>query len=151
MRVDAHKILVPVNGDAVSERIFRWACQMAKESKAELHAVYVIEVPLDLPMEAEITTDVNRGEDILTRIEAIASQEKYKNLQARYMRARHAGPAIVLETQDRNIDMVIMGIPYRRRFGTCGMGSTADYIFQHAECQVILWRDPTSVPVLARD
>ena len=151
MRVDAHKILVPVNGDAVSERTFRWACQMAKESKAELHAVYVIEVPLDLPMEAEITTDVNRGEDILTRIEAIASQEKCKNLQAKYMRARHAGPAIVLETQDRNMDMVIMGIPYHRRFGTCDMGSTADYIFHNAECQVILWRDQASVPVPARD
>ena len=151
MRVDAHKILVPVNGDTVSERTFRWACQTAKESKAELYAVYVIEVPLDLPMEAEITTDVNRGEDILTRIEAIASQEKCKNLQAKYMRARHAGPAIVLETQDRNMDMVIMGIPYRRRFGTCDMGSTAEYIFHNAECQVILWRDLASAPVLARD
>ena len=151
MRLDANKILVPVYGDAVSERTFRWACQTAKESKAELHAVYVIEVPLDLPMEAEITSDVNRGEEILTRIEAIASQEKYKNLQAKYMRARHAGSAIVQETQDRNMDMLIMGIPYRRRFGSCGMGSTADYIFHNAECQVILWRDPAPVPILSRD
>ncbi len=151
MRLDAKNILVPVNGDTASERTFRWACQTAKESKAELHAVYVIEVPLDLPLEAEITQDVNRGEEILTRIEAIASQEKYKNVQAKYMRARNAGPAIVLETQDRHMDMVIMGIPYRRRFGTCGMGATADYIFHNAECQVIIWRDPASVPVLSRD
>lgn len=150
MRLDANKILVPVNGDAVSERTFRWACQTAKDSKAELHAVYVIEVPLDLPLEAEITQDVNRGEEILTRIEAIASQEKYKNVQAKYMRARHAGSAIVLETQDRDMDMLIMGVPYRRRFGSCGMGTTADYIFQNAECQVILWRDSASVPALSR-
>lgn len=151
MRLEANKILVPVNGDPISERAFRWACQTAKESKAELHAVYVIEVPLDLPLEAEITEDVNRGEEILTRIEAIASQEKYKNVQAKYMRARHAGPAVVLETQDRNMDMLIMGIHYRRRFGYCGMGATADYIFHNAECQVILWREPASVPVLPRD
>ncbi len=151
MRLEAKKILVPVNGDAVSERTFRWAAQTDKEYKAELHAVYVIEVPLDLPLEAEITQDVNRGEEILTRIEAIASQEKYKNVQAKYMRARHAGPAIVLETQDRHMDMVIMGIPYRRRFGSCGMGATADYIFHNAECQVILWRDPASLPILSRD
>ncbi len=151
MRLDVHKILVPVSGDAVSERTFRWACQAAKDSKAELHAVYVIEVPLDLPLEAEITQDVNLGEEILTRIEAIASQEKCKNVQARYMRARHAGPAIVLETQDRNMDMVIMGIPYRRRFGTCEMGTTADYIFHNAECQIILWRDLAPVHALTRD
>ena len=81
----------------MSERTFRWACQTAKDSKAELHAVYVIEVPLDLPLEAEITQDVNRGEEILTRIEAIASQEKYKNVQARYMRARHADYRICMQ------------------------------------------------------
>ena len=61
MRVNAKRILVPVNGDAVSERAFRWACQTARESKAELHAVYVIEVPLELPLEAELDDDINRG------------------------------------------------------------------------------------------
>ena len=144
MRTNSQRILVPVNGDSVSERTFRWACQTAKESKAELHAVYVIEVPLDLPLEAEITEDVNRGEELLNRIEAIATQEKCKGVQARYMRARDAGPAIVLETIDRNMDTVIMGVPFRRRFGHCDLGTTAEYIFHNAACQVVLWRDPAS-------
>ena len=61
MRLNAKRILVPVNGDPVSESTFRWACQTAREYKAELHAVYVIEVPLDLSMEAEITEDINTG------------------------------------------------------------------------------------------
>ncbi len=151
MRLNAKKILVPVNGDAVSERTFRWACQTAKESKAELYALYVIEVPLELPLEAEITEDINRGEEILTRIEAIGAQEKFKGVQAKYLRARDAGPAIVLETQDRDLDLVIMGIPYRRRFGNCDMGTTANYIFHNAACQLILWRDPASSPTLPRD
>ena len=151
MRLGAHRILVPVKGDAVSERTFRWACQTAKDSKAELHAVYIIEVPLDLPLEAEITLDVNLGEEILTRIEAIASQEKYKNGQARQTRARETGQAIGFGTTDRKMDMVIMGIPYPRRFGSCSMGPTADYIFHNAECQIILWRDQASVRAFSRD
>ena len=151
MRLNAKKILVPVNGDAASERTFRWACQAARESKAELHALYVIEVPLELPLEAEITEDINRGEEILTRIEAIGAQEKFKGVQAKYMRARDAGPAIVLETQDRDMDLVIMGIPYRRRFGNCDMGSTASYIINNAACQLILWRNPAASPNLPRD
>ena len=146
MRIDAKRILVPVDGGEISERALRWACQAAKESKAELYAVYVIEVPLDLPLEAEITEDVNRGEELLTRVEAIGAQAKFKGVQAKYMRARDAGPAIVLETQDRDMDMVIMGIPYKRHFGTCDMGSTASYIFHNAACQVILWRDMVSAP-----
>ncbi len=144
MRNNPQRILVPVNGDAVSERTFRWACQTARETKAELHAVYVIEVPLELPLEAEITEEVNRGEEVLNRIEAIAAQAKCKGLQARYMRARDAGPAIVLETRDRNMDAVIVGIPFRRRFGSCDLGTTASFIFNNATCQVVLWRDPAS-------
>jgi len=151
MRLNAKRILVPVNGDAVSERSFRWACQAAREAKAELHAVHVIEVPLDLPLEAEITEDINRGEDILARIEAIGAQEKCKGVQAKFLRARHAGPAIVLETEDHNMDLIIMGIPYRRRFGSCDMGSTAGYIFHNAACQVIFWREPAIPPPLPRD
>ncbi len=151
MRLIAKRILVPVNGDQVSESTFRWACQTARESKAELHAVYVIEVPLELSMEAEITEDINTGEDILARIEAIGAEEKCKSVQAKFMRARHAGPAIVMETEDRNMDLIIMGIPYRRRFSSCDMGSTAAYIFHNATCQMILWREPAISPVSPRD
>ena len=151
MRLDAKKILVPVDGGPVSERTFRWACQVAKESKAELHAIYVIEVPLELPLEAEITDDIQQGEDILARIEAIGAEEKCKAVQAKFLRARHAGPAIVLETEDRHMDLVIMGIPYMRRFGACNMGPTAEYIFHNTACQVMFWRDRAATAVHAKD
>ena len=150
MRLDAKRIMVPVNGDTISERAFRWACHTARESKAELHAIYVMEVPLELPLEAEITEDINRGEEVLARIEGIAAQEKCKTMEASFLRARHAGPAIVLETEDRHMDLVIMGIPYRRRFGACDMGTTANYIFHNAACQVILWRDPATNSALPK-
>ena len=151
MRLNNKRILVPVNGDRVSEHSFRWACQAARESKAELHALYVIEVPLDLPLEAEITEDIDRGETILAQIEAIGVQEKCKNVQAKFLRARHAGPAIVLETEDHQLDLIIIGIPYRRRFGSCDMGSTADYIFHNAACQVIFWRESAIPPAPPND
>ena len=102
-------------------------------------------------MEAEITEDINRGEDILARIESIASEEKCKHMQARFLRARHPGPAIVLEAEDRQVDLIIMGIPYRQRLGSWDMGSTAEYIFHNAACQMILWRQSAPSPVLLRD
>ena len=67
MRLDAKRILVPVNGKPYSERSFRWACQIAREAKTELHAVYVIEVPLALYLESEISDDINKGEEILAQ------------------------------------------------------------------------------------
>ncbi len=151
MRLDAKRLLVPVNGKSYSERTFRWACQMARESKTELHAVYVIEVPLELSLESEISSDINKGEEILARIEAIASEEKYKGLQARFLRARQAGPAIVLESEDRFMDLLIVGVPYNRRFGNCTLGSTASYIFHNASCQVMFWRQQAPSPIFPRD
>ena len=73
MKLDSKRILVPVNGDAASEETFRWACQLAHQAKAQLHAVHVIEVPLDLPLEEEDAEAINSGERVLARIEAIAA------------------------------------------------------------------------------
>ncbi|MDA1271053.1 MAG: universal stress protein [Chloroflexi bacterium] len=148
--MNAKRILLPVNGKPYSELTFRWACQMARESKTELHAVYVIEVPLELSLESEIADDINKGEEILARIEAIASEEKYKDLQARFLRARQAGPAIVLESEDRFMDLLIVGVPYLRRFGSCTLGATASYIFHNASCQVMFWRERAPAPIFPR-
>ena len=141
MKLNAKRILVPVNGDPATDQAFRWACHLARHSKAQLHAVHVIEVPLDLPLEEENPEAIAKSEEILGRIEAIAADEKCKDFQADSLRARHAGPAIALETEDRHMDAVIVGIPYRHRFGSCSLGSTATYIFNNATCQVILWRE----------
>ena len=149
VKLDANRILVPVNGDKASEHIFRWACQLARQSKAHLHVVYVIEVPLDMPLESEIAEASDRGEQILARMEAIGAEEKVKDVHAMSLRARHAGPAIVMEAEDRQMDAVILGVPYRRRFGSCTLGTTASYIFNNAPCQVIFWRERAPSPVLA--
>ena len=145
MRMEATRILVPVNGEPATERTFRWACRLAKQNKAELHAVYVIEVPLELPLEAELGNAISEGERILERIESIGGEEKFKAVQAKFLRARHAGPALVQETEDRHMDMVILGVPYRRRFGSCHLGSTASYIFNNASCRVIFLRDQAGI------
>ncbi len=149
MKLDSKRILVPVNGDAASEETFRWACQLAHQAKAQLYAVHVIEVPLHLPLEEEDLEAINGGERVLARIEAIAAEEKCKDVKAKILRARHAGPAIVMETEDRHMEAVILGIPYRRRFGSCSLGSTATYVFNNASCQVIFWRESAPAPVLA--
>ena len=151
MRLNAKRILVPVNGKPYSERSFRWACQVAREAKPELHAVYVIEVPLGLSLESEISEDLNKGEEVLARIEAIASEEKYEGLQARFLRSRQAGPAVVAESENKFIDLLIVGVPYNRRFGECSMGSTASYIFHNASCQIMLSREQAPSLITMRD
>lgn len=141
MSKDVSSILVPVNGSRHSERAFRWACQSARKHKARLHALHVIEVPLSHSMQSDFTWDVDRAEKVLSDCERIARDEKCRGLAAGHLRARRAGPAIVLEAAVKGADMVVIGIPYNRGFENCVMGETATYIFQNASCQVMLWRD----------
>ena len=140
-RLDTKRILVPVDGDGISERAFRWACHVARESKAEIRALYAIEVPFEFPVDAEFAQATGKGEEILARIEAIGAEEKCK-VQGSILQSRYAGPAITQETEDRDMDLIILGIPYLRRHGSYTLGLTAAYVLKNAPCQVICWREP---------
>lgn len=121
---------------------------MARHDKSEIHAIYVMEVPLDLPLESDLTRAIAKGEQILETIEAIGAEEKFRDVEAKLLRARHAGPALVQETEDRRIDLIVLGVPYQRRFGTFRIGSTASYIFNNASCRVLFLRDRAGTPYL---
>ncbi len=118
---------------------------MAKQNKAELHSVYISEIPQEFPLSTEFVQDSTRGEQVLSRVEAIAAEEKYR-VQAQLLQARHAGPAIALEAADRQMEMIILGLPFRRRFGINHLGTTASYLLSHAPCHVVLWREPPALP-----
>ena len=121
---------------------------MARQEKAEIHAVYVMEVPLDLALESDLSQAIAKGERILETIEAIGAEEKFRDVQATLLRARRAGPALVQESDDRHMDLIVLGVPYRRRFGACRIGSTASYIFNNVSCRVLFLRDRAGTPYL---
>lgn len=149
MRLSGKRILVPVDDTPVSEEAFRWACQLARQNKAELHAIYVTEVPMEFSLSTEFVQEDNKGELVLARLESVAEEEKCK-VHAQLLQARYAGPAIALEAEDRQMELIILGVPYRHRVGSSTLGSTPTYILEHAPCQVVLWRERMPVPALAR-
>ena len=148
---EGSNILVPVNDSLHSERAFRWACQVAQKNRDKLQALHVIEVPLSLSIEAELSEDVDRAEELLGKYERIAHEEKYRGLEAGCLRARQAGSAIVSEAESKKAVMIVVGIPYIRSMRRHRMGSSAAYIFEHAPCQVLLWRDIAPAGVFQRD
>ena len=140
--MNVEKILVPVNGDQTGEDAFRLACGLSKERKSKLYALYIIEVAQELPLDAEVESA--HGEATLRRIEAVSQEEKCR-VEAEYLQARYAGPAITQETLGKGIDLIVLGIPYKQRFGQFTLGETASYILKNAPCPVILWRERAGV------
>src|SRR4029079_5678104 len=74
--------------------------------------------------------------------------EHYKmTLEPVLLQARDVGAAIVDETIERGADLLVVGLPYRKRFGgEFAIGRTIPYILQNAPCAVWVVRDPIEEP-----
>ena len=135
------KILVPVIGTEADEEAIRLGCQLARKNKAKIWAVYVIAIKRSMPLDAEIEDEIRKSEDILDHMESIAEEEDYE-VETDLLQARDAGPAIVDEAVEREVDLIVMGVAYTRRFGQFSLGSVVPYILRNAPCRVILYHQP---------
>jgi len=135
-------ILVPVNGSEASLLAVEFACTVAKRTRGKVHVVHVIEVRRALPLDAELTTEAQRGEEILTQAEMAARRQDFE-VEGDLLQARDAGHAIVDEATERQADAIIIGVPYRRPFGEFELGKVPTHVLRTAPCEVILLRMPS--------
>ena len=135
------RILVPTGGSRVDAEAIRLACDLARKHKARVDAVYVIEVKRSLALDADLPGEVQRGEDVLARAEQVAEEER-SEIETEILQAREVGPAIVDEAMQRNAQLIIMGVEYKRHFGEFTLGRTVQYVLKNAPCQVVVCREP---------
>ena len=133
-------MLLPVKGGAVEEEAIDLACELVKGSKGKVYATYVIEVPRDLPLDAEVAEETARGEIILKEVEK-AVRKRHCQVEAQLLQARDAGPALVQEAAEKAVGVIVLALPYMRRLGNFTLGDTVPYILKNAPCQVLLWRN----------
>jgi nucleotide-binding universal stress UspA family protein len=142
----AARILVTLGGHQVDEETVRLACRMATRSRSEgkeparIYAVHVVEVNRSLPLSASVEAQVERGEQVLDAAEQVAAEYDLA-IETEMVQARDTGPAIVGEADEWHADLIVMGLPYKRRFGEFNLGKTAPYVLKNAPCRVILFRE----------
>jgi nucleotide-binding universal stress UspA family protein len=133
-----HRILVPITGTDADDETMRMACWIAKKDKSKLYAMYVITIKRSLPLEAEIESETRRAEELLERMERVAEAEGC-DIETDLLQAREVAPTIIDEVVERNVDLIVMGVRYQRRFGQFNLGSIVPYILKNATCQVMLY------------
>jgi nucleotide-binding universal stress UspA family protein len=133
-------ILVPVSGIAADDEAVRLACQMARQDKGKVLAIHVIEVQRNLPLSVENTQPIQRGESILEHADQLAKSIK-GSVETELLQARAAGSALVDEARERGVNLVIVGVPYRKPLGDFVLGATTNYILKNAPCRVWLCRE----------
>lgn len=135
-------ILVPVNGTEASLAAVEFACTIARRARGKVHVVHVIEVKRALPLDADLTEEAQRGEEILTEAERAARAQDYE-VEGDLLQAREAGHAIVDEATERQADAIVIGVPYRRPFGEFELSKVPAHVLRTAPCEVILLRMPS--------
>ncbi len=76
--IDYDQILVPITGTCVSDEMMVLACQLATEKKSAIDGLFVIEVPLNLPLDARLINERAKADKVLKAAAVIASQFKVK-------------------------------------------------------------------------
>ncbi len=140
---DEHRILLPVNRAHGYEEVLELARSFVQGGRGIIHAVYVIEMQLKYPLDAEVGEEIIRGEEALAEIEHLSLSGRL-SLQGEIVQARQAGPAIVQEAANIPATLIIMGINYGDDPAGFRMSATADYVLRYAPCPVILWRSGAS-------
>ena len=145
------KALLGLNGGPTDELVVHLGCQLAKPNSAELVAVHVIEVDWRHELSEEMTDENLAASSVLDLAEGIAERYKVK-LSGDLLQAREVAAALVDEAIELGADAILVGLPYRKRFGgDFAMGTTIPYILQNAPCQVIVVREPLPVAGERRD
>lgn len=143
-----HRAVLALNGGASDARIVRLVASTATKTKAELIAVHVVEIDWTLPLDADIAGRSEDVQRVLDSAEEVAEAFKVK-LEPVLLQARDVAAAIVDEATERGADLLVVGLPYRKRFGgEFAIGRTIPYILQNAPCSVWVVREPMNEGVL---
>ena len=138
--LEYRNIVVPVAPGYPSDEAMDVACRLAADRGSTIVAMTVIEVPLELPLDAYLAELVEEANEQLDEARAIG--ESYGvDVIARLVRARNAGRAIVDEADRRRSEIVVMGGPRRRRLAAgkrAIFGDTVDFVLKHAPCRVMV-------------
>jgi nucleotide-binding universal stress UspA family protein len=133
------RIIVPLKGMSVDADIIKIAVTLAKPAKAQIIAIHVIEVRWNLALDAILDTETERGEEVLDNAAKIA-QQAGAQIETELLQAREAAAAIIDTAREREADLILLGMPYRKRLGRVYVGPTVEDVYKGASCAVLAYR-----------
>ncbi|MSQ36867.1 MAG: hypothetical protein EXR61_00950 [Chloroflexi bacterium] len=133
------RMLVAISGAVIDPDVVSLAATIARPTKAEIRIVHVIEVPWNLALDAVLETALERGEALLSAAAKVAQSTGVK-VEIELLQAREAAAAIVDTARERRSDLIILGMPYRRRLGKVYIGRTVQSVYTRARCAVLAYR-----------
>jgi APA family basic amino acid/polyamine antiporter len=160
-------ILVPVFGTTLDDDIVSTAGRLASAEQEEadgaeearLDIVYVIEVPLTLPLDAELPPEHEaEARRAVERASEVGEEYADVDVRAEVVRARSVGAGIVEAARRHGVEAIVVGAepPSKIRGGAvlggigaarpAEVGAATEYVLKKAPCRVLLTAPPETMP-----
>jgi APA family basic amino acid/polyamine antiporter len=159
--IEFASILVPVFGTKLDDDIVGTAGRLADaaeepgEERPRLEVVYVIELPLTVPLDAPPPRERREeAERALRRAKEVGEEYDTVDVATAMIPARSAGAGIVEEARRRGVEVIVMGgePPSRVRGGALlggvggsrppEVGEVTEYVLNKAPCPVLVTAPP---------
>ena len=134
--LDFCDIIVPTTG-GLDASMMQTACKIAQRDKSRILAVYIIEVPMTLPLNAKMAQEKEKGEKALDQAEMIAKEYGLK-IETKILQSRSAGKTIVEEAKKRRADLILLGNTGKTKIEDALNGKTVNYVIKNAESRVFM-------------
>jgi nucleotide-binding universal stress UspA family protein len=133
--LDYRSALVPIFGTDLDGRALTTAARLVGED-ASVEALYVLQVPAQLLLEAGLEAEEDLGLSVLEAAK-VRGRKAGLRVNTRLVRTRHPGATIVEEARRTHAEIIYLGTvhaPPSER----ALGPTASYLLAHRPCRVVI-------------
>ena len=131
------RIIVVFAEEIHSEHMMALAARLARRERADLLAVYVIEVPLILAQDAPMPDEDRRGYDALATAEVIA-HHRGVNIHTELIHARQIAPAVLDLAKREQTNLIVLGSYREGKYTGAPLGRAIEAIASGAQCDVLI-------------
>ena len=138
----AGRVVLSLNGGPTDSLVVRLGCQLAQAVETELVAVYVVEVDWRHDLDDDLVESREQASRVLDLAEGVAERARVP-MRSQLLQARDVGAAVVDEAAALDAEAIILGLPYKVRFGgDFAIGPTILHVLKNAPCRVHVVREP---------
>ena len=141
--MQSKRILVALAGSSADPDVIRLIASIAKHARSQVIGIHVIEVRWNLPLDAVLEDELDRGEELLEGAKKVAEQAGLA-LETELLQARDAAAAIIDTAVEKQCDLIVVAMPYRKRLGKVYVGRTIQNVYVNAPCAVLAYRQEES-------
>lgn len=138
--VEHESVLVPFEDDPFSELTVGTAVRLASRKRRGIHVISLLNVPVNLPINAPLPEQQARAQSKIERAKLIGGQRVTGEVQR--IRPGQAPEAIIAAAKVIKATAIVMQLTYRGR--TPLYGKTLQGVLGNRPCRVIVAADPTN-------